>query len=189
MWFCPLQRNTLSLSPRQTAAAVGCPVIEDELMIYGKLDDYESMGLASLGVAAARAVAWIRNLPADPPEGRFVLDGENMYAIVVRYTTGSPAESRFETHRKYVDLQYTLAGSETIEWAPRESLANDGDYDAEKDLLFHQPGPALGNVVKAAGFFSIYTQVDAHRPKIRVEGFESVFKLVVKIPIDRFGTP
>ena len=158
-------------------------------MIYGKLDDYESMGLASLGVAAARAVAWIRNLPADPPEGRFALDGENMYAIVVRYATGGPAESRYETHRKYVDLQYTLAGSEAIDWAPRATLANDGDYDSEKDLLFHQPGPAFGSVVKAAGFFSIYTPVDAHRPKIRVEGFESVFKLVVKIPIGRFAAP
>lgn len=158
-------------------------------MIYGKLDDYESMGLASLGVAATRAVAWIRNLPADPPEGRFVLDGDNMYAIVVRYATGAPAESRYETHRKYVDLQYTLTGSEAIDWAPRATLAKDGDYDAEKDLLFHQPGPALVSVIKAAGFFSIYTPVDAHRPKIRVEGFESVFKLVVKIPIDRFGTP
>lgn len=158
-------------------------------MIYGKLDDYESMGLASLGVAATRAVAWIRSLPADPPEGRFVLDGDNMYAIVVRYTTGGPAESRYETHRKYVDLQYTLTGSEAIDWAPRATLANDGDYDAEKDLLFHQPGPALVSAVKAAGFFSIYTPVDAHRPKIRVEGFESVFKLVVKIPIGRFGAP
>ncbi len=157
-------------------------------MIYGKLDDYESMGLASLGGAAAHAVDWIRNLPANPAEGRIALEVEGMYAIIVRYATVTPAESRFETHRKYVDLQYTLAGCEAIEWAPRETLANDGDYDLEKDLLFHHPGTVFGRVIKAAGFFSIYTSVDAHRPKVQVGGFTDAFKLVVKIPVNRFGT-
>jgi len=158
-------------------------------MIYGKLSDFESMGLASLGETVVRSVAWIRALPAEPAEGRYALWQNDIYALVLRYSTGDAAESRYETHRKYVDLQCTLAGSEAIEWAPRATLANDGDYDSEKDLLFHKPGPALGSVVKAAGFFSIYTPVDAHRPKIRVEGFESVFKLVVKIPIGRFAAP
>jgi YhcH/YjgK/YiaL family protein len=157
-------------------------------MIYGKLDDFEAMGLASLGETVSRSVAWIRNLPAVPQEGRHALWDDTIHALVLSYATGGAAESRFETHRRYVDLQYTLAGSETIDWAPRETLANDGDYDAAKDLLFHHPGPVLGSVVKAAGFFSIYTPVDAHRGKIRAAGFESVFKLVVKIPVGRFST-
>lgn len=157
-------------------------------MIYGKLNDFEAMGLTSLGETVARSVDWIRSLPAEPREGRHALWDDEIYALVLRYTTGDAAESRFETHRKYVDLQYTLAGSETIEWAPRDSLATDGDYDAAKDLLFHQPGPGFGRVVKAAGFFSIYTPVDAHRGKIRAAGFESAFKLVVKIPVHRFAT-
>jgi len=161
----------------------------DYFMIYGKLADYESMGLASLGGATARAVDWIRNLPANPAEGRITLEAEGMYAIIVRYATVPPAESRFETHRKYVDLQYTLAGCEAIEWAPRDTLANDGDYDLEKDLLFHHPGTVFSRVIKTAGFFSIYTSVDAHRAKVQVGGFADAFKLVVKIPVNQFGTP
>lgn len=158
-------------------------------MIYGKLNDFEAMGLASLGETISRAVAWIRNLPAEPKEGRYTLADDNCYALVLRYTTGDAAESHFETHRQYVDLQYTLAGAETIEWAPRASLENDGDYDSEKDVLFHRPGQAFGTLIKAPGYFSIYTPVDAHRPRIRVTGFENVFKLVVKIPVSRFSTP
>jgi len=158
-------------------------------MIYGKLNDFETMGLASLGATVTRSVAWIRNLPAEPAEGRHALWDDEIYALVLRYATGDATESRFETHRKYVDLQYTLAGSETIEWAPRDSLANDGDYDAAKDLLFHHSGPVFGRAVKAAGFFSIYTPVDAHRGKIRAPGFASAFKLVVKIPVNRFAKP
>ncbi len=155
-------------------------------MFYGRLDDFEAMGLVALGETLVRSVAWIRNLPAEPKEGRYALDDDGLYALVMSYTTVGAAECRFETHRKYVDLQYTLAGSEVIHWAPRGALANDGEYNVEKDLLLHRDGPVCGHLVKAAGFFSIYTPVDAHRQKIRAEGFESVFKLVVKIPVDRF---
>ncbi len=155
-------------------------------MIYGRLDDFEIMGLQALGPVTERAVAWIRQLPAKPAEGRYPL--AEGYALILGYATCAPEESRFETHRNYVDLQYTLAGGEGIDWAPRASLANDGDYDAIKDLLFHHAGPACGRVRKTAGFFSIHTPVDAHRPKIRLEDFDHVFKLVVKIPVGSFAT-
>lgn len=155
-------------------------------MIYGKLSDFESMGLAVLGETVVRSVAWIRALPAEPAEGRYALWRDDIYALVLRYDTGDAAGSRFETHRRYVDLQYTLAGAEVIDWAPRQTLANDGDYDVTKDLLFHHPGPVFGRVLKSAGYFSIHTPVDAHRPKIRAEGCAQVFKLVVKIPVGLF---
>ncbi len=156
-------------------------------MIYGRLDDFEAMGLTALGGAVARAVDWIRGLPEEPAEGRYALNEGDGYALILSYATGAAAESRFETHRAYVDLQYTLGGAEGIDWAPRASLADDGDYDTDKDLLLHHAGPALGRLVKSAGFFSIHTPLDAHRPKIRVPGFDRVFKLVVKIPVERFA--
>lgn len=147
------------------------------------------MGLTALGESVARAVDWIRSLPAEPGEGRHALWDEQTYALVLRYATGEAGQSRLETHRRYVDLQYTLGGAEIIQWAPRDTLNNDGEYDVAKDLLLHLPGPALGSVTKAAGWFSVYTPVDAHRGGIRAAGFESVFKLVVKIPVERFAPP
>jgi len=155
-------------------------------MIYGKIGDFEAMGLTSLGDAVVHSVAWIRNLPADPAEGRYTLDEDGLSALVLRYTTGDASQSRFETHRSYVDLQYTLAGAEAIDWAPRDTLTDDGVYDTANEVLFHRPGTVFGTVVKTAGYFSIFTPVDAHRPKIRVAGVSDVFKLVVKIPVGRF---
>lgn len=134
-----------------------------------------------------QAVTWIRNLPSQPAEGRYVLDQDGLYALVLSYDTGPAEASRFETHRRYADLQYTLAGAEAIDWAPRESLARDGDYSEEKDLLFHHAGPALARVVNAAGFFAFFAPVDAHRPMIRLAGHTRVLKVVVKIPVVRLG--
>src|SRR6478736_3397109 len=37
-------------------------------MLYGKLDDFEAMGLRSLGGAISRSIDWIRELPANPKE-------------------------------------------------------------------------------------------------------------------------
>lgn len=156
-------------------------------MIYGKLNDFEAMGLVALGEATVRSVAWIRSLPTEIREGRYDLDQDGLHAVVMRYNTGGAAESRFETHRRHVDLQYTLAGAEKIDWEPRDDLVDDGSYDPEKDVLFHHPGVVRASVVNAAGLFSIFTPVDAHRPKIRALDFDQVFKLVVKIPISRFS--
>lgn len=156
-------------------------------MIFGQLSDFEALHLAAPGGAMVQAVTWIRNLPPRPAEGRYALDPEGMYALVLSYDTGPEEASRFETHRRYADLQYTLAGAEAIDWAPRASLACDGDYSEEKDLLFHHAGPALARVVNAAGFFSFFTPVDAHRPMVRLAGHSRVLKVVVKIPVVRLG--
>lgn len=156
-------------------------------MIFGQLSDFEAMHPAAPGGAMAQAVGWIRSLPPEPAEGRYPLDANGLYALVLSYDTGPEEASRFETHRRYTDLQYTLAGAEAIDWAPRGSLARDGEYSEEKDLLLHRAGPPLARVVNAAGFFSFFAPVDAHRPMIRLAGHTRVLKVVVKIPVVRLG--
>lgn len=155
-------------------------------MICGRLCDFETLGLNACGPDMQRAVAWIRTLPEEPAEGAFTLDGE-MSALVLRYPTVEQAAGRFETHRRYVDLQYTLAGCEVLEWAPRAMLAALGEYDPEKDLLFHQEGAPTARIVAGPGCFSIFTPLDAHRGGIRsASSCGEVLKLVVKIPVDDF---
>lgn len=156
-------------------------------MIYGKLSDFEAMRLSSLGPAVLQPVAWIRGLPRDPSEGQYELRDDGTYALVLRCATGNADEVRFETHRRFVDLQYTLAGYEIINWAPRDSLSNDGAYDEAKDVQFHHSDAVFGSVIMAPGFFSIYTPADAHRPGVQVAGPGTVFKLVVKIPVAIFS--
>lgn len=156
-------------------------------MICGRLSDFEELGLEVCGPATKRAVAWIRALPAEPREGSFDLT-DGMHALILRYpTTTVEAAGRFETHRRFVDLQYTLSGCEVLEWIPRASLVADGEYDQGKDLILYGTCPVAGRIVAAPGCFSIFTPLDAHRGGVRSDArFPEVLKLVVKIPVRDF---
>lgn len=152
-------------------------------MIYGILTDFEKLIPGPPSQAVARSLEWLRSLPDAPECGRYELDeSTGLYAMIMRYDTVTAEESRYESHRNVVDLQYTLQGGEGIEWAHTEDLAADGAYDLERDLQFYLPGNAYGFVKNLPGYFSIYVGTDAHRPKIRIPGHEDVYKAVVKIP-------
>lgn len=152
-------------------------------MIFGKLDDFEAMGLESLGGAVWRSIEWIRKLPANASEGRYRLGQSRIHALVMRCATVDPARAQFESHRRFVDLHYTMDGGEVIEWAPRDSLEDSGPYHSRRDVQIHQPGSVRGRVVMTAGYFALITPIEAHRPKVRAAGFGHVAKLVLKIPV------
>lgn len=150
-------------------------------MIYGCLDEAEHWGFLKKHPVWAEAFSWLQSLPVDPEIGRFPLRGEEMFGLVMRYAVVPPEASRFESHRRFVDLQYTIAGGEKIAWARSAELSPDGGYDEEADLQFYKFSLSASMVHKTAGRFSIYYPSDAHLPKIADGTHPEVFKAVVKI--------
>lgn len=156
-------------------------------MIYGKLSELEKLIPGALPEAITRSLTWLRGLPATPEIGRYELDETTgLYAMVMRYDTVPAEESRYESHRRAVDLQYTISGGEGIEWAHSDELSADGEYDVDRDLQFYLPSESGAFVKNLPGYFSIYAPTDAHRPKVRIPGHKDVFKAVVKIPLACF---
>ena len=47
-------------------------------------------------------------------EGRYKLDGENLFALVQTYETKDKDDAQMESHRKYADLQFMEEGEERI---------------------------------------------------------------------------
>ena len=47
-------------------------------------------------------------------EGRYELDGENLFALVQTYETKDKDDARMEAHIKYADLQFMEEGEERI---------------------------------------------------------------------------
>lgn len=130
------------------------------------------------------ALEFLHSCNADIPDGKVELDGRNVYAIIQSYNTKDEADSpRFEAHRKYIDIQFLLAGRELMGWAPLESLTITEPYDSDKDILF-------GTAPKSSSAFTSFTAgqaimlspADAHAPGLTSSNPCDVKKVVVKIP-------
>lgn len=69
---------------------------------------------ATLNPRFVSAFDFLRRLGSDPVIGRHDIDGDVVYALVQRYETRPVAGMRLEAHRRYIDIQYVVRGSEAI---------------------------------------------------------------------------
>lgn len=158
-------------------------------MIYGHLSALDGYAPLLANPNWKYAFEWLRQLPAEPEPGIRPLRGEDIYVNVHGYTTLGREECRYESHRRYVDLQYCVSGGELIDWQLASSLTPAGLYDEEKDLQFYEAGHSLTALQMVPGSFAIFYPSDAHRPKRRDGQHPSVSKLVIKVDLKLVGLP
>lgn len=137
---------------------------------YSAIDPVLAAGLAYLGKAVG----------SELPDGKHPIDGERLRASVSSYRTREPAEVPFEAHRRHIDIQYLLSGSETMFWMPREGCSVREAYSAEKDIELLADGPAA-SLIARQGVFLVFFPQDAHKPGCFTTGPEDVRKLVIKV--------
>ena len=116
----------------------------------------------------------------DAPIGRYDLDGDRTYVLVQDYTPKPEREGRWERHRRYIDLQVLVSGTERIGYAPVASL-DSGPYDAEKDVALLTGRGSF--VTLSGGQFMLLWPDDAHLPGIAADTPGPVRKVVVKIAV------
>jgi YhcH/YjgK/YiaL family protein len=146
------------------------------------IDKIENRGLyTSLGSGIEKALNYIANTDFSILKpGRYELDGDDIYAIVSDYVTKDRTECRLEAHRKYVDVQYVAAGSETAGYAPLGSQTPLTGYDDSKDCVFYGGGASF--IQLAEGIFAIFFPDDLHMPGTGASP-SPVRKVVVKVKI------
>lgn len=131
------------------------------------LDRLENVGLYS-GLSAEIAVAldYLRRTDfSEVADGRYEIDGDRVYAIVMRYTPKPVAEAAWEAHRKYLDVQYMVAGNERMGYAPLNGgLPARQAYDGDKDYILYDAQGDLFEV--SAGSFAIFGPQDVHAPSL-----------------------
>lgn len=152
-------------------------------MILDRLDRLRQYGNLPHGISDA--VDYLLQTDfAQVAEGRHELDGDRLLAIVQRYQTHPVAEARWEAHRRYIDLQYIVAGQEQMgHLLLRENLAVETPYDADGDVLFFRgPGSLL---LMQSNDVAIFLPQDIHAPGLAVAGQAGeVRKVVMKCRID-----
>jgi biofilm protein TabA len=129
-----------------------------------------------------KAFAYLKNTDLKTlSNGRHVIDGENVYAIVTEAPTKDYDKTAFESHRKYIDLQYVITGEEKMAKAPVTSVTVSKPYDEATDLANYTGEGKIYTV--PAGTFMLFFPTEAHRPNITPGGNKVVKKIVIKVRV------
>ena len=152
-------------------------------MIVTDLDAFEHQ--APLTPSFRLAVEFLhRKDLLELPDGNVPLDGKRVFAILQRYRTAHMDAPKFEYHRKYIDLQYILAGEEVIGWAPAAEMTALFNYDEQQDICFGLMQPGKWSSVRLrAGQLGVFWPEDAHAPRLAAGPTVLVRKIVVKVAV------
>jgi biofilm protein TabA len=117
-------------------------------------------------------------------DGRYDINGDNLYYIIQRYTTKPIKEGRLEAHKKYIDIQFAASGEEVIGHSLLGQLNIEKPYDEAKDVVFYKVPDEINTVKLSKGMFCILFPRDGHIPGCQLTGPCEVLKVVVKVKID-----
>ncbi len=132
-----------------------------------------------------KAIAWLRDTNlAEIAPGKYRIDDDLVFASVAEGKTKNPEDTRWEAHKKYIDIQYVAAGKEKIGVAPLSKAVAIEPFDNAKDIGFYEiPESDCTYHTAQPGTFFVFFPQDAHRPGIKTKGADSAKKIVIKIKV------
>lgn len=127
-----------------------------------------------------KAFQWMTDtdLEAIDP-GTYVIEEGNLKAIVSDAPAPELEEVKWEAHRDFSDIQLIVRGKATMGVASIPEPDFEASYDSSSDVGFFETEGEY--YLAEPGNFFIFTPEDAHRPGIKVDGFDSVKKVVIKV--------
>jgi biofilm protein TabA len=147
------------------------------------VDKIQNAGLYNgLSERIAKGLELIRDPKiAGQKDGKYEVDGDNLFYMIQRYPTKDKKDMLFEAHRNYIDIQFIVDGEETIGYALTETLTD--EVQPYKPDVAKYADPKMFTEVKLAkGMFAIFYPDDAHKPCYDYhDGKSNVHKLVVKV--------
>jgi len=149
-------------------------------MIIDRLD--RAQRYVSVHPGLGPGIEFLRRLNVEHlAAGRHEVDGRRLFAMVAQDQGRGREKSLLEFHRKYIDIQYLVAGADLIGWRPTDLCDRIATpYDAEKDIGFFYDRPQTW-VEVPTGHLAILFPEDAHAP---LATMDSVHKVVVKVAVE-----
>jgi YhcH/YjgK/YiaL family protein len=146
-------------------------------MILDRLQNASRYGSTHKGFQAAFDFLRSPGLAQLDP-GRHVVDGDRVFVILSTDPGRGRSGAKLEIHRKYIDIQVVLSGTEEIGWKPAaECRQPNGEFDAARDLGFFRDASDLW-LPMPIGSFAVFFPEDAHAP---LGGEGMLHKAVAKI--------
>lgn len=111
--------------------------------------------------------------------GKHPINDDKMYLLILDYDTKPLYEGKWEIHRRYIDVQYIVMGTETMGRVIVDGLTTVEAYDSEKDIEFLTGEGAFFTMNQ--GDFAVFFPNDAHMPGMTDASPKAVRKAVVKV--------
>lgn len=115
--------------------------------------------------------------------GKTALDGENLFASIAEYFPRKREEVRYESHQKYIDIQYVIKGEEIMGITTRDKVTDDEAYNEENDITFYKSENGDYRLATPRNFLVFFPD-DMHRPSISSGDSVMVKKVVVKVKVE-----
>lgn len=148
-------------------------------MVKGNLTNNEQFH--SLHPLFAKAFEYLQSIDFnDYDEGKYPIDGNDMYASISEYVTKS--DGQLEGHLEYIDIQYIVSGSEIIGYAKKGNQTESIPYSNERDIAFYEGD--YEPIKVSAGDFVIFFPDDLHLPCLKCDKPSVVKKVVVKVRVN-----
>jgi biofilm protein TabA len=110
--------------------------------------------------------------------GRHEIDGERMFVSIDHVEGRGHERARLEVHRKYIDIQVTIDGTDEIGWMAMADCRNlSGPFLTDRDVGFFDDRP-LTWIALPPGQFVLFFPDDAHAP---LAGKGLIRKAIVKV--------
>lgn len=115
--------------------------------------------------------------------GKYEILNDDVFINIQDYTSKSETDGKWEAHRKYIDIQVIIKGSEKIGVGEIQDFSTTEPYDEEKDVEFlTTSAPQQFITMKENDYIILYPQ-DVHMPQIYTDKPSYVKKAVVKVSV------
>lgn len=142
-----------------------------------KIDRY-----ADLHPLFPRVIAYLRDTNLSTlTSGIHPIIEKQLFVIVEEAQGRNRSEAKLESHRKYIDIQLVLEGTDEMGWKPLADCHQPvDDYSVERDIRFFNDA-ADSWISTPPNAFCIFFPDDAHAPLV---SSGKVRKLIFKIAVD-----
>ena len=113
--------------------------------------------------------------------GKYEIQGEDIYVNIQDYQTKPQNQGKWEAHRKYIDIQFIIEGSEKIGVGEIQNYTTTEVYDEEKDVEFLSTNLQAEFLTLNKNDFIILYPQDVHMPQICCDKPTYVKKAVLKV--------
>ena len=110
--------------------------------------------------------------------GEHEIKDRELFAIKATMMGRKPNQAKLEAHKKYIDIQVCIQGTDNIAWRPTIECPNISDaYKAENDIMFFSD-KATHSIKIHNDKIALFFPNDAHAPLI---ADEELTKIVIKV--------